>query len=148
MGSSACEPAASAVEARATAEDAMQHVSRRVDEPVTVRGQHPANGEPAPGTTGPAAPSTSRSPTRAQLRTVHERDESRCTYRAADGRRCRETGWLEAHHTRAVARGGKTEPEALRVLCRAHHDLQTRLDFGAENIDAAIERRRGRRGRP
>jgi 5-methylcytosine-specific restriction endonuclease McrA len=67
-------------------------------------------------------------------RAVFERDEGRCTYSDALGRRCAETHRLELHHLRAFARGGEHTEGNLTLRCRAHNSLAAEQDFGREFI--------------
>ncbi|MBI5239507.1 MAG: HNH endonuclease [Elusimicrobia bacterium] len=56
---------------------------------------------------------------------VWERDQGRCSFRAADGRRCEARAWLEFDHVRPYALGGASDdPANVRLLCRAHKVLQ------------------------
>ena len=71
-------------------------------------------------------------------RAVWERDEGRCAFVAAEGRRCGETRRLELHHLRAFAKGGPTTAENLSLRCQAHNLMHARHDFG----ELATEARR------
>jgi hypothetical protein len=68
-------------------------------------------------------------------RAVFERDEGRCTYSDAWGRRCAETHRLELHHREAFARGGEHTEHNLTLRCRAHNALAAEQDFGREFIE-------------
>jgi 5-methylcytosine-specific restriction endonuclease McrA len=68
-------------------------------------------------------------------RAVFERDEGRCTYADAWGRRCAETHRLELHHLEAFARGGEHTENNLTLRCRAHNALAAEQDFGREFIE-------------
>jgi hypothetical protein len=70
-------------------------------------------------------------------RAVFERDEGRCTYADAVGRRCAETHRLELHHRRAFARGGEHTADNLTLRCHAHNALAAEQDFGREFIELA-----------
>jgi 5-methylcytosine-specific restriction endonuclease McrA len=70
-------------------------------------------------------------------RTVFERDEGRCTYADALGRRCAETHRLELHHLHAFARGGEHTKENLTLRCHAHNALAAEEDFGRQRIELA-----------
>ncbi|MBI5240147.1 MAG: HNH endonuclease, partial [Elusimicrobia bacterium] len=62
---------------------------------------------------------------------VWERDQGRCSFRAADGRRCGPRAWLEFDHVRPYALGGASDdPANVRLLCRAHNQLRAREMFG------------------
>lgn len=67
-------------------------------------------------------------------RLVWERDGARCTFEAADGHRCEETRGLELDHILPVAMGGRSTPENLRVLCRAHNRYEAERVFGKEHV--------------
>jgi hypothetical protein len=70
-------------------------------------------------------------------RAVFERDEARCTYADALGRRCAETHRLELHHLRAFARGGEHTEENLTLRCHVHNALAAEQDFGRQLIELA-----------
>ena len=61
---------------------------------------------------------------------VYTRDEGRCTFVGADGRRCGSTWDLEIDHVVPVARGGDDSPGNLRLLCRGHNIEQAEREFG------------------
>ncbi|HYJ33446.1 MAG TPA: HNH endonuclease, partial [Candidatus Binatia bacterium] len=63
-------------------------------------------------------------------RAVWERDEGRCTFVSAEGHRCAERGSLEFDHIEPAARGGKATVENVRLLCRAHNQLEAERAFG------------------
>jgi hypothetical protein len=70
-------------------------------------------------------------------RAVFERDEARCTYADALGRRCAETHRIELHHLRAFTRGGEHTEENLALRCHAHNTLAAEQDFGKEFVELA-----------
>jgi 5-methylcytosine-specific restriction endonuclease McrA len=84
--------------------------------------------------TPPATAGSSRVPGRAipavVRRAVAERDGHRCTFVAADGRRCLERGALEFHHRQPFAHGGAATAENLTLLCSAHHRRVSEQQFG------------------
>jgi hypothetical protein len=55
------------------------------------------------------------------------RDGGRCTYVAADGRRCEERAMLEIDHIVPVCRGGGNELSNLRLRCRSHNQYAAEL---------------------
>lgn len=73
---------------------------------------------------------------------VWRRDEGRCSFRADAGRVCGARGGLEFDHVRPWAQGGSSDAANVRLLCRAHNDLEARRVFGAAHVDAAVVRRR------
>jgi hypothetical protein len=75
-------------------------------------------------------------------RVVRERDGRRCTFVAANGRRCEARSYLEFDHILPVARGGATTAENLRLLCRAHNQYEAELRFGAGFMDEKREQAR------
>lgn len=73
---------------------------------------------------------------------VWDRDGGRCVYPALGGGVCGARAGLEFDHVRPWARGGSGEVENIRLLCRAHNDLEARKGFGGALVDAAAARRR------
>jgi hypothetical protein len=63
------------------------------------------------------APSSRQIPS-AVRRVVYERDEGRCTFVDALGRRCGARDRLEYHHQRPFGRGGDHSPRNIRLMCR------------------------------
>lgn len=59
------------------------------------------------------------------------RDEGRCTFVSASGRRCSAEGTLDIDHKVPVGKGGQTELENLRLLCPAHNQFEAERAFGA-----------------
>jgi hypothetical protein len=73
---------------------------------------------------------------------VWRRDDGRCAFVSADGRRCGSTHQLELHHIVPFARGGAPTVESTSLRCRAHNLHEARLDFGEEHVARAIRARR------
>jgi hypothetical protein len=63
-------------------------------------------------------------------RVVWVRDLGRCTYVGPDGRRCDARARLEFHHDHHYACGGPPTAANIRLLCRAHNQLEARKFFG------------------
>jgi hypothetical protein len=63
---------------------------------------------------------------------MFDRDEGRCTFVDARGERCRETHYLELHHSKPFACGGENVASNLTLRCRAHNALAAEQDFGRE----------------
>ena len=61
---------------------------------------------------------------------VHERDNGRCTYVGANGRRCKTTHHLHIDHIVPFARGGANALSNLRLLCGAHNRLEAERVYG------------------
>jgi 5-methylcytosine-specific restriction endonuclease McrA len=70
-------------------------------------------------------------------RAVFERDEGRCTYASDSGERCRETAFLELHHSLAFAHGGEHRLCNVTLRCRAHNTLAAEQDFGKDFVALA-----------
>jgi hypothetical protein len=68
-------------------------------------------------------------------RAVCERDQKRCTFVSAAGKRCDERRFLEYDHIEPVARGGKSTVENVRLRCRAHNQFEAERAFGAEFME-------------
>ena len=65
-------------------------------------------------------------------RAVWERDQRRCTFASASGKRCDERRFLEFDHIDPFVRGGKSTIDGLRLRCRAHNQYEAERVFGAE----------------
>jgi len=76
--------------------------------------------------------------TRSARREVVARDGWRCSFVADDGRRCDARTFLEFDHEIPKGCGGGSEPDNLRLLCRAHNRLQAEHVYGKERIARAI----------
>jgi len=78
-------------------------------------------------------------------RVVVKRDQCRCTYVSESGRRCEARKRLEFDHEVAVARGGESTVENVRLRCRAHNQYEAERTYGAEFMrrkrEASAERR-------
>ena len=77
-------------------------------------------------------------------REVWQRDEARCTFTDAEGRRCGATHFLELHHVQPWALGGSHRIDNLELRCKSHNLHAARHDFGPEAIDRHIARGRSR----
>jgi 5-methylcytosine-specific restriction endonuclease McrA len=73
---------------------------------------------------------------------VWRRDDGRCAFVSADGRRCDSTHQLELHHLVPFARGGAATVDGLALRCKAHNLHEARRDFGDEHIEHATARAR------
>lgn len=63
-------------------------------------------------------------------RAVWLRDGGRCAFVAKTGRRCTERGFLEFHHVKPYAVGGKATVGNIEVRCRAHNAYEADLYYG------------------
>ena len=64
-------------------------------------------------------------------RIVGPRDQERCTFVGADGRRCTERAYLEFHHAgKPFAQGGTETPTNIALHCRAHNAYEGARIFG------------------
>jgi len=63
-------------------------------------------------------------------RAVWLRDDGRCAFVAANGRRCSERVYVEFHHCAPYAIGGESSVENISLRCRAHNAYEAELDFG------------------
>jgi hypothetical protein len=87
---------------------------------------------PATEPRGPGIPKPLR-------RLVWERDGGRCAFVSADGHRCGTTRQLEIDHVTPLALGGRTVPDNLRVLCRAHNQFEAERVLGKEHVQRRRE---------
>jgi hypothetical protein len=104
-----------------------------------------------------AAPSVAPSASgisRAARRVVLARDGLGCCWVNAEGHRCGSTAWLELDHQHPSGKGGRSEPENLRLLCRAHNRFAAECAYGRDHVERAIRarqrsaKRRCQGGRP
>ncbi len=65
-------------------------------------------------------------------RAVSKRDQGRCTFVSATGKRCDARERLEFDHVREVARGGEATVGNIRLRCRAHNQHTAECTFGVE----------------
>ena len=69
------------------------------------------------------------------------RDEGRCIFRDAQGRRCNKSHLAEVHHIEPFAAGGPhVSADQVGVLCAAHNQLEARRYFGAAFMEARSRR--------
>jgi len=94
----------------------------------------------------PSRPEEPRSPNRhipaAIRRAVWRRDEGRCTYTSAAGRRCNSRDFVEFDHVDAWSRSKSHSLDGIVLRCRAHNQQRARVDFGAQHM-ARFQRRSG-----
>ena len=64
-------------------------------------------------------------------REVWRRDEGRCAYTGRAGR-CTERSFLEYHHVRPYAVGGRGDAANIELRCRSHNAYEASLFFGPE----------------
>jgi hypothetical protein len=68
-------------------------------------------------------------------REVWKRDGGRCTYLAADGKRCESRDFLEYDHILPWALGGRSDrADNIRLLCRPHNQRLGRRRFGPRRL--------------
>jgi hypothetical protein len=83
---------------------------------------------------------------RAARREVVARHGWRCSFVAEDGKRCDARAFVEFDHETPKGLGGTSQPENLRLLCRAHNRLAAERVYGRAHVATAIERARGKGG--
>jgi len=91
-----------------------------------------------PGASPSAAARTSRI-ARAARRALLERDGLGCTWVDAEGNRCASMAWLEMDHQHPSGKGGSSEPDNLRLLCRAHNRFAAERAYGRDRVERAIQ---------
>jgi 5-methylcytosine-specific restriction endonuclease McrA len=67
-------------------------------------------------------------------RQVWQRDEGRCAFVSADGRRCGATYKLEFHHVHPFAKGGAATVDNIAVRCAMHNGFHAAMDFAPEQL--------------
>jgi hypothetical protein len=68
-------------------------------------------------------------------RAVWVRDLGRCAFVGPEGHRCGERAFLEFHHLRPHAVGGKPTVENIQLRCRRHNAYEARVFFAREAVD-------------
>jgi hypothetical protein len=84
----------------------------------------------------PASGSNSRYIPTHIRRAVYARDGGQCTFVGPEGHRCGARKFLEFDHVIAVALGGESSLENLRLRCRAHNQLEAERAMGSDFIEA------------
>jgi hypothetical protein len=77
-------------------------------------------------------------------REIWKRDQGRCTFVDAVGRRCNERHFLEIEHRQPHAMQGPSTVENCVLLCRSHNALRAEEVFGRSKIAAKIAHPKGR----
>lgn len=96
-----------------------------------VEQENPARSRRAPRTPAPLPDAARHIPLWVQDE-VWRRDGGRCAYAGPLGAACGERGWLEFDHITPWAMGGRSDdPANIRLLCRAHNQMEGRRIFGA-----------------
>jgi len=85
-------------------------------------------------TTRIAKTSPSRQIPAAIRRAVSKRDDERCTFVSATGRRCGSRDFLEFHHCEPWARQRSHAIDGITLRCRAHNQYEAERDFGAKHM--------------
>jgi 5-methylcytosine-specific restriction endonuclease McrA len=72
-------------------------------------------------------------------RAVWERDGGQCTFVSENGHRCEARTRLEFDHVEAVAQGGQSTVQGLRLRCRAHNQYTAEQAFGRDFMNTKRE---------
>jgi len=78
-------------------------------------------------------------------RVVWKRDEGRCAFVNAEGRRCSERRFLTIEHRQPFAQGGPATPDNLCLFCKSHNGYAAEQVFGKEFIQKKRESRARRK---
>lgn len=70
-------------------------------------------------------------------RTVWLRDGAQCAFLSGERRRRRERGFLEFHHVRPHAVGGKTSVDNIELRCRSHNAYEAEQYYGRRFVPPA-----------
>ena len=101
-------------------------------------GAKPKSGAaPAPGRATRHVPAEVR-------RQIYTRDEGRCAFVDAHGRRCEETAGLEIDHLDGFARTGEHDPSRMRLACAPHNSHAADKMYGRAFMLRARSRQRPR----
>lgn len=71
-------------------------------------------------------------------RRVFLKHQSKCAYISPAGIKCESNRFLEVHHIRPFAMGGKTIEENLTLYCRTHNSWQAIQDYGEKKMGLYI----------
>jgi hypothetical protein len=71
-------------------------------------------------------------------RAVWERDQGRCAFVDAEGRRCSERRFLTLEHRQPFALGGPPTVENICLLCASHNLQNARAVFGEQHVEQKI----------
>ena len=74
-------------------------------------------------------------------REVSKRDEDRCAFVAATGRRCEQRTFLEFHHVQPFAMQGPATVGNISLRCRRHNQYEADLIFGSHGVSTVSESR-------
>lgn len=83
---------------------------------------------------------------RSARRAVVERDGLGCSWVDERGVRCGSRAWLEYDHRHPRAKGGGSEPDNLRLLCRHHNRFSAEREYGRKHVERTIAAQRRARG--
>ncbi len=100
----------------------------------------PSRAEPV--RTPAPSPALTKHLSRAVRRAVVERDGLRCSWVNDKGTRCEERAWLEYDHRHPRGKGGASEADNVRLLCRGHNLRAAELEYGRAHVARAIVDRR------
>ena len=105
------------------------------------------SGSPTPAPAAAQSSPLSAPVRREARRAVAERDGLACTWVGTDGTRCGSRAWLELDHRRPRGKGGGSDADNLRILCRAHNRLAAEREYGRAQVELAVaERQRAPEG--
>ena len=125
-----------------------QQEKRRLGIGVRPRGQGRASNSAQPQGRSPSSGQQER-PSRhipaAVRREVWQRDGGQCTFVDAQGRRCTERSFLQFEHRIPFAKGGLSNVDNVRLLCRAHNRCQAERVYGRDHVARSIAQSRQRR---
>ncbi len=79
-------------------------------------------------------------------RAVYARDNGRCTFVDANGRRCTERHRVEFHHRKPFGRGGDHSVGNIELVCKAHNGYLADRDYGKEVTQRYRIKKRSRGG--
>jgi hypothetical protein len=74
-------------------------------------------------------------------REVFRRDEGRCAFVDAEGRRCESAWQVEFHHCVPYGRDGPHSTDNVELRCRAHNQFEAEVEYGREFME--VRRREG-----
>ena len=93
-----------------------------------------------PGADKVADSANSRAIPRDVQRAVWRRDRGQCAFVGKNGHRCTERTFLEFHHIRPYALGGRATVENISLRCRRHNQYEADLVFAPHGTSEVRER--------
>jgi hypothetical protein len=110
--------------------DPAEILDRALDALLTETKKRKAALSEKPRSSGKKSDSKTRSIPARTRREVFKRDDGRCAFVDAKGRRCSSKWQVEFHHQTPYGRGGTHDVSNIELRCRAHNQYEADLEYG------------------